>query len=319
MCWGCDAALSKYALRGFGPLTLLGIELAIATGLLWIVLIIRCHRAGSYALAAPRGVYALLGLLEPGIAYAAFNFGLAATSAVAGSLLGGLEASCTFALAVVILREPLTRRGLITAVVSGAGAVLVGLSSATLQAGLGDALILAGVLAAAACSLISAKQPDTTDPVRMTAWQCTVGLGITLPLLAWQWAIGAEAVPVSVGWREWLAAAISGAVVVTVPFVLWNTVVTKVPATVSAMALNLLPLFGVIVAVVALGESVTALDLVGGALIVVGVAAFNRVGGAAHRKVAPRSARPLPVTPAVISPQMSAAGGPHLPPRGAHG
>ena len=319
MCWGCDAALAKVALGGFGPLTLLAIELAIATCLLWVALIIRCHRAGSYGLAAPRGVYALLGLLEPGIAYAGFNFGLAWTSAVAGSLLGGLEASFTFALAVVIRREPLTRRGLVTAAVSGAGALLVGFSSGTHRAGLGDALVLVGVLAAVACSLIAANQPATTDPVRMTAWQCTFGLAITLPLLALQWASGVEVVPVGATWQQWLAAIISGTVALTVPFLLWNTVVTKVPATVSAMALNLYPLFGVIAAVIALGEPVTSLDIAGGVLIVAGVAAFNRAGGAAHRKVAPRPARSLPAAPAVISPQVSAVGAAHSPARGTHG
>src|SRR5262249_23256724 len=134
MCWGCDAAAAKYALAGFGPLTLLAVQLVIAAALLWGVLLVRCHRRGSYALAAPRRVYGLLGALEPGLAYGGLNYGLAWTSAVAGSLIGGLEASCTFALAVLVLRRRVSRLGLLAAAVSGAGAVLVGLSGATLRA-----------------------------------------------------------------------------------------------------------------------------------------------------------------------------------------
>jgi drug/metabolite transporter (DMT)-like permease len=276
MCWGCDSAAAKYALHGFGPLTLLAVQLVIASALLWVVLTVRCHRRGSYALAAPRRVYALLGALEPGLAYGGLNYGLAWTSAVAGSLIGGLEASCTFALAALVLREPLTRRGLLAAAASGTGAVLVGLSTATGRAGLGDALVLAGVLAAAIATLVAAQQRADTDAIHMTVWQFTFGLAFVLPLLALQWASGAEAVPVNVSWREWLAAGIGGTVVLVIPFLLFNAVVTKVPATTSAMALNLYPVFGVIAAVLALAEQLTALDVAGGALIVAGITAFNR-------------------------------------------
>ena len=276
MFWGCDSAAAKYALRGFGPLTLLAVQLVIASALLWVVLMVRCHRRGSYALAAPRRVYALLGVLEPGLAYGGLNYGLAWTSAVAGSLVGGLEASCTFALAVLVLREPLLRRGLLAAAVSGTGAVLVGLSSATGRAGLGDALVLAGVLAAATATLVAARQHADTDAMRMTVWQFTFGLAFVLPLLALQWASGAEAVPVNASWREWLAAGVGGTVVLVIPFLLFNAVVTKVPATTSAMALNLYPVFGVVAAVLVLAEQLTALEVAGGALIVAGVTAFNR-------------------------------------------
>ena len=276
MCWGCDSAAAKYALHGFGPLTLLAVQLVIASALLWVILTVRCHRRGSYALAAPRRVYALLGALEPGLAYGGLNYGLAWTSAVAGSLIGGLEASCTFVLAVLVLRVPLTRRGLLAAAVSGTGAVLVGLSTASGRAGLGDALVMAGVLAAATATLVAARQHADTDAIRMTAWQFTFGLALVLPLLALRWASGAEAVPVNAGWREWLAAGVGGTVVLVIPFLLFNAVVTKVPATTSAMALNLYPVFGVVAAVLILTEQLTALDVAGGALIVAGITAFNR-------------------------------------------
>lgn len=148
MRWGCDAAAAKYALRGFGPLTLLAVQLVIAAAVLWVILVVRCRRSGNYALAAPRGVYALLGVLEPGLAYGGLNYGLAWTSAVTGSLIGGLEGFCTFMLAALVLRRRVTSLGLLAAAVSGTGAVLVGLSGATLRTGLGDALVLGGCTAA---------------------------------------------------------------------------------------------------------------------------------------------------------------------------
>jgi drug/metabolite transporter (DMT)-like permease len=277
MGWGGYSAATKYALRGFGPLTLLAVQLVIAVALLWVVLIVRCRRRRSYALAAPRRAYAVLGALEPGLAYGGLTYGLAWTSAAAGSLIAGLEASCAFALAVLVLRERLTRFGLLAAAVSAAGAVLVGLGGATLRTGLGDALVLAGVLAAATATLVAAQQHPDTDARRMTTWQFTFGLAFVLPLLALQWASGAEAVPAGVSWREWLAAAIGGTLGLAIPFLLFNAVVTKVPATTSAMVINLYPVFGVVAAILALGERLAPLEVAGGALIVAGITAFNRV------------------------------------------
>src|SRR5580658_3040421 len=89
--WGSAATASKYALRGL---------------------------RGGWAHAGPRRIYALLGFFEPGLAYAGLNFGLAYTSAVNGALLDGLESCFVVLLAVLVLRERLSRRAAIAALSS---------------------------------------------------------------------------------------------------------------------------------------------------------------------------------------------------------
>jgi drug/metabolite transporter (DMT)-like permease len=273
-CWGSAAPASKFALSGgFGPLTLLSLELAIAAGLLWGAVALRRWRYGVPIL-GPRRIYALLGLFEPGLAYAGLTFGLTYTSAVNGSLLGGLEGLFVVVLAVVLLHERLRRRGLLALAAATVGVVMVGAAHASLGAGKGDLLIVAGVLAAAGYVLLAGRLGVDTDAVSMTAWQFTFGLLFTLPFLVLRWGLGFEATPAHIRPSAWLAAFMVGGAGFTASFLLYNSVVTKVAASVSGIMLNLIPLFGLAAAVVVLGEPATTLQVIGGLLIVVGVSLF---------------------------------------------
>jgi drug/metabolite transporter (DMT)-like permease len=275
MCWGSAASASKYALRGFGPLTLLVVELSVAVVLLWVVLLIRNSRHSLHSI-RPSSRYALLGLFEPGLAYAGLNFGLVYTSAVNGSLLGGLETPMVVLLAVFVLRERLHRRGVIAVGITFIGVALVSVAHTTPRAGLGVLLIIGSVISAAIYVLLTSRQPAGTVPIVMTAWQFTFGLAYTLPFLTWQWATGAEAIPLHTELSAWFAAVIAGGVGFAASFLLYNSVATTLPATVSGMALSLIPLFGLLTALLTLHEPVTITQIIGGILIVLGVRFFPK-------------------------------------------
>jgi O-acetylserine/cysteine efflux transporter len=123
--WGGAVSGTKYALGGFGPVMLLSIELVAATIVLWAALLIRGYRP-------PRSWWrpALLGLLEPALAYLGDTFGLSLTSAVHGALLTGLESALVVVLAAVILRESITGPAIL--------AILVALVGLVVLAGTGD-------------------------------------------------------------------------------------------------------------------------------------------------------------------------------------
>ncbi len=290
-CWGSVAAASKFALSGFGPLTLLSLELAIAVVLLWAAVVFRRWRHGV-PVPGPRPVYALLGLFEPGLAYAGLTFGLMYTSAVSGSLLGGLEGLLVVVLAVILLHERLSHRGLLALAVATVGVAMVTAAHTTLRAGIGDLLIVGGVLAAAGYVLLAGRLEDGTNPVSMTAWQFTFGLLFTLPFLVLRWGLGTETPRAHIPPSAWLAALMVGGIGFTASFLLYNSVVTKVAASVSGMMLNLIPLFGLAAAVLVLGERVTTLQVAGGILIVVGVGAFP-AGSATPSSDAPSGSIPL--------------------------
>ena len=87
--WGTAVSVTKYALRGFGPITLLAISLVAGTAVLWVIAILRGRRPPpSWRLAV------LLGLFEPALAYVGDLLGLARTSAANGALLKAALAAC---------------------------------------------------------------------------------------------------------------------------------------------------------------------------------------------------------------------------------
>lgn len=99
------AAISgtKYALGGFGAITLLRVELVAAAVALWLFAVVRGRRslvAWRYAIA--------LGLLEPCLAYLGETLGLRRTSAANASVIGGLEAAFVVLLAAIFLRGRIT-------------------------------------------------------------------------------------------------------------------------------------------------------------------------------------------------------------------
>src|ERR1700744_2108757 len=97
--WGPAVCGTKYALGGFGPVTLLAVALVATAAVLWVALLGRGYR-GPRTSAPP----VLLGLLEPPLASSADTLGLSLTSAVHGALVSGLESALVVALAAVLLR-----------------------------------------------------------------------------------------------------------------------------------------------------------------------------------------------------------------------
>src|SRR5271170_2706832 len=80
--WGTAVSVTKYALRGFGPITLLAISLIAGTVVLSTIVILRGYRPPP-----PWRRAVLLGLFEPALAYAGDLLGLARTSAAHGDRL----------------------------------------------------------------------------------------------------------------------------------------------------------------------------------------------------------------------------------------
>ena len=71
-----------------------------------------------------------------------------------------------------------------------------------------------------------------------------------------------------------LAAAVATGLLSTgIPFLLFNFAIRDVEVTGSVLIFNLIPVVGVVLAVVLLGESLTALEAVGGAAVI--IAAFG--------------------------------------------
>jgi O-acetylserine/cysteine efflux transporter len=260
--WGAAVSGTKYALGGFDPVTLLSVELLAGAGVLWAALLARGYRRpGSWWLPA------LLGLLEPALAYLGDTFGLSLTSAVHGAVISGLESGLVVLLAALLLRETVTRPAILAIVVALGGLAVLAGAGAGGGTATGDLLVAGGVLSASLYTIVAKRFDDGSDALTLTAWQFAVATLVSLLVTITRWTAGSGARAMSAAPRFWLAAVLVGVGGFGLSFLLFNTVIVQVDAARTAVVLNLIPVFGVVSAVVFLREGMTIRDAFGAVLV----------------------------------------------------
>jgi O-acetylserine/cysteine efflux transporter len=271
--WGTAATGTKYALGGMGPLTLLAVELVAATIMLWSVLLVRGYRAPS-----SWRLVTVLGLLEPALAYLGDTFGLSRTGASDAAVLTGLEAGFVVVLGLVILRERMNRNACVAVAAGLTGLVILEHDSWLTGPGLGDALILGGVLSAALYTIVAQRIDEDADALTVTAHQFAVATSAILPLAVLSWATGQEAFPADVPAHFWVVAVLVGMAGFGVSFALYNHAVPMVSVASAAVIINLIPAFGLSSAILLLGERLTPARVAGAVVITASVVTFMRTG-----------------------------------------
>ena len=267
--WGVATAIAKYAVGPLGAFTTLIIELGASVAVLWpAARLCRVRRS------VPLRRYLLLGLVEPVVAYGALDLGLQRTSAADASLLDGLQSCIVLVLGALLLKEAVRRRAILGVLVATVGGTLLAGAHFTPRAGLGDALVLTGSVAASWSVILVSRLAERASALELTTYQFGVGFVLTLPLALISWTTGAEHLPTAHDLPYAASAAAIGLLGFGAGYLLYNYAVARLPVGVAGMALNLIPLFGVGTAVLALGERLSVWELVGGALILAGVALF---------------------------------------------
>jgi drug/metabolite transporter (DMT)-like permease len=217
----------------------------------------------------------VLGALEPGLAYVLLNLGLQRTTAAAGAMLLALESVFIAALGWLLLRERVRSRETYALTLGLAGAVLVSLAEAG-GAGSwsGDALVVLGSLVAAGYAVAARRLAAGQDQLGLVFRQGVAAVVLTFPYVLWSWSTQGSRLPSASPLTLGLAA-LEGVVGFAVPFVLWTYAAPHVRTGVAGVAINVVPVVGVLAsAVVGLGRP-TAGQLLGGLLILSGVALLS--------------------------------------------
>jgi O-acetylserine/cysteine efflux transporter len=268
--WGGAVTGTKYALRGFDPTTLLTVELTAATGALWAVLLVRGYRPPqSWRFPV------LLGLLEPALAYLGDTSGLSRTTAVDGSILSGLEPALVVVLAALLLGEIVTRPVILALVLALSGLAVLACAGHSHSASIGDLYVAGGILSASLYTIVAKRFDDGSDTLSLTTWQFSAASILSLPIVILRWSTGSGHPLVAVSPRYWVAAVGVGLGGFAMSFLLYNAVITRVDAGWAAVVLNLIPAFGLLGAVVFLGEKPTSSTSIGAILIGTSVVYFT--------------------------------------------
>jgi drug/metabolite transporter (DMT)-like permease len=267
--WGGAVAGTKYALEAFDPYVLLAVALVSATAALWAVALSRGMRPPrSWRLAV------LLGLLEPGGAYLAETVGLSKTSAAAGAIACGLESAFVVVLAALVLKERITRTTAVAVLLAFAGLVVLQGANPLGGSGLGDLYVAAGVLSASAYTVVVKKYSAETDPLALTVYQFSAATVLALVVASGRLLSGASHLPAAVPPRFWVAGALIGILGYALPFVVFNSVIGRIGAGAASVVLNLIPAFGVLFALVLLGETLNLATALGALLVAGSVVTF---------------------------------------------
>jgi drug/metabolite transporter (DMT)-like permease len=274
--WGTSTSLTKYLLDVFPPITLLIIELALVNLFLWPVVALR--RRARRPVRPALGRLALLGLLEPAFTYGGQTVGLTATSAANASLLASFEAPFVVLLCVILLRERPGRRRLLGVILAVVGLAVLDDVRHLFALNIGDLFILGGAMAAAAYSLLASHLAGELDPLEMTAYQFAFGLLFTVPVWLTLYATGWERLSSPIEPRHWVVVVVLACAEFAVSYVLFNFAVRAIPPGSAAMTLNVVPVFGVLAAIVLLDERLAVSQVVGAVLIIGGTLAFSDPG-----------------------------------------
>lgn len=270
--WGAGTVMTKVTLSQLSPLDLLGVELVSGTAVIWGVLLVR--RGQGLELTHWRGA-AILGLLEPALSFALFDFGLDRTGAADGAILIASESLFVALLARAALGERFGKRVATAVAVGFAGSVIVGLgASGQGRSLLGDGLVLAASAAAAAYSVAARRlaAAQDADALSITAVQLLAATVVSLPLFLGGLLAGHSQLG-EANSAHLLAALATGLLGTAIPFLLYNRAIRDLQATRAALVLNLIPVFGVALAVALLSERLGWVQLGGGVTVLLAVLA----------------------------------------------
>ncbi len=280
--WGGTFVAGRYAVREAPPFSIAAIRFAIAAAVLFLLLAGERDGNGSRAaFPVPRTGAEWLDLLSLGffgvfLYNAVFFASLRWTTASNGSLIVAVNPALTAALSAAWLKEkvrPLQAVGLLVSFLGVAVVVTKGSWEAVRRMSFnrGDVLMLVAPLAWALYSIRGKQVLDRFrfSPLAATAYAALFGAAMLAPAAVAERFPAGRAVAFSLaGWLAVLHLALLGTVV---GFVWWYEGVKALGAARAAVFVNLVPLFGVLLAALLLGERMTGAEAAGGALVVGGV------------------------------------------------
>ena len=282
--WGLSFVATKIALETFPTFTLVFIRFFFAS-LFFLVLLL--GKGFPQFSRRDHGKLFLTALFEPGLYFIFETIGLQHTTAPKASLMIATVPVAVLVFAAIFLRERPTPMS-----VAGIGLSLVGIM--ILVGGdpdfswhlggslLGDLLIIGAVITAALYMVCARDLGKKHAALDITGYQMMYGAVMYAPAFLWelpdiQWS--------AISGRS-LAALVYLALFATcAAFMCYNYALTKVPAGRAAVFINGIPVVTAIGAWILLGETLTPLQLCGGALVLTAVCLTNLPGLNAQNKV----------------------------------
>jgi drug/metabolite transporter (DMT)-like permease len=264
--WGASFLFMRVGAHEFGPVVLAAVRVALAS----LMLLPLLARRGQLAELRRhwRGLL-LVGAFNSAIPFALFSFAALSITAGLSSILNATTPLWTAIVAFAWLHQGLTRLRVLGLVVGFVGVVFLAWDQASFKPG-GSGWAVAACLAATLCYGVAAnatKRHLANVPALAVATgsQFAAALLLAGPAL-WLWP---QTPP---GHTAWLSALALAALCTALAYILYFRLMGRVGPTNTVSVTFLIPLFALLWGALFLGEAVTARMLVGGAIVLVGIA-----------------------------------------------
>ncbi|WP_285725683.1 EamA family transporter [Psychromicrobium xiongbiense] len=205
-----------------------------------------------------------------GLVYLAMHLGLPTGLA---PLVLQAQVLFTALIALAVLRERPTRAQWVGVGLGAIGLAVVGIGRAQVAPVLPFLLVLAGAFSWAVGNVI-VRQVKTSSGLSMVVWS---GAVVPLPLFLLSWFVeGPDQVLHALGNLQWpaiLGSLFTAYVSTIVGYGIWNNLLSRYPAAAVGPYSLLIPPVGIAAAWLALGQAPSTTEIIGGALLLSGVAA----------------------------------------------
>jgi drug/metabolite transporter (DMT)-like permease len=268
--WGSAFTVTKAAIDEIPPVMIALLRFVLASAILLPGLIVWRKQALAL-LKRSWPTLAAMGICGFTLFQAGANVALAYSTAAETAIIQSVIPVMTAILAALVLREQPSGRRIFGILLSLAGVVvviLVAAPSAHASNPLFGGAIMLGVVALWAIYTVLAKRLAQSDPLLVTACSTIFGALFLIPLALFE-SDGAALPQISA--QGWLSILYLGALSSTMANLLYNWSLTHLDASQAATFINLVPIVGVAVAVLFLGEPLVGWQLVGGAITLLGV------------------------------------------------
>lgn len=274
-CWGSATVMSKYALDEVSPVVLLFLQLSASTIFLWLIILLMRIKVPRLIMLAP---IAVLGLLEPGLAYLLGLIGLTDVGAGAATLIQASEAIMIVILSALLFRQIPNAMFISLSVIAFAGIVIaLGLwNTGNDHNGIfGVTLVFLATASAAFYVVLSGRMAANHHPIVAVSAQQSVALIAVLVILPVE-VLGEDVrVSIPLSPETWFVVITSGIIQYGIAFSLYMYALSRIPANLAGSFLNLIPVFGLSIAFLALGETLSLIQLVGACTTILALTLIN--------------------------------------------
>ncbi|WP_371482192.1 DMT family transporter [Kitasatospora sp. NBC_00315] len=267
--WSSSYAVTKRVLDEVGPLTIGAMRFTLAAGLLGLMVRLR-RKPGVRPDARRRRLIWLSGLLGITAYFVLENIGVELSTASDASLIVATYPLMTMLLELAAFRARLAPTRIAGVLLATLGAALVVHNGAQIGGSsrwIGDFLLLLGGLVWAGYNILGTHAGRGQDALGLTYHQTLAGAGgflLASVIEVRDFRLPGTVASVLLAYLA-VACSVGG-------FLLYNYGLRRMTSSVAVNILNLVPAFGVLGAVLVNGEVVRLAQVVGGAIIVAGVA-----------------------------------------------